>query len=107
MAGTVAERKTMVDRSHTLSVARQARELGISRGSILLSKPVSAADLASMRLREEIAISMDGRGAWRHNVVVERLWRSVIRRLAKPIMRRFIYAPTPRLAKHGARSANI
>ncbi|TYC80534.1 integrase core domain-containing protein, partial [Novosphingobium sp. BW1] len=27
--------------------------------------------------REGIAISMDGRGAWRDNVVVERLWRSV------------------------------
>jgi putative transposase len=27
--------------------------------------------------REKIAISMDGRGAWRYNVVVERLWRSV------------------------------
>lgn len=31
----------------------------------------------SVLLREEIAISMDGRGAWRDNVVVERLWRSV------------------------------
>jgi putative transposase len=28
-------------------------------------------------LREEIAISIDGRGSWRDNVVVERLWRSV------------------------------
>jgi putative transposase len=28
-------------------------------------------------LREEIAISMDGKGAWRDNVFVERLWRSV------------------------------
>ena len=28
-------------------------------------------------LREQIAISMDGRGAWRDNVIVERLWRSV------------------------------
>ncbi len=27
--------------------------------------------------REKIAVSMDGRGAWRDNVVVERLWRSV------------------------------
>ena len=27
--------------------------------------------------REKIAISMDGRGAWRDNVFVERLWRSV------------------------------
>ena len=26
---------------------------------------------------QEIAISMDGRGAWRDNVFVERLWRSV------------------------------
>ena len=31
----------------------------------------------SVLQREEIAISMDGRGAWRDNVVVERLWRSV------------------------------
>jgi putative transposase len=28
-------------------------------------------------LREKIACRMDGRGAWRDNVVVERLWRSV------------------------------
>ncbi len=27
--------------------------------------------------REKIAISMDGRGVWRDNVFVERLWRSV------------------------------
>jgi putative transposase len=32
----------------------------------------------SVLLREKIGISMDGRGAWRDNVVVERLWRSVI-----------------------------
>jgi putative transposase len=28
-------------------------------------------------LRERIAISMDGKGAWRDNVFVERLWRSI------------------------------
>jgi putative transposase len=28
-------------------------------------------------LKQGIAISMDGRGAWRDNVFVERLWRSV------------------------------
>jgi putative transposase len=27
--------------------------------------------------KNEIAISMDGKGAWRDNVFVERLWRSV------------------------------
>jgi len=31
----------------------------------------------SVLLREQIDISMDGRGAWRDNVIVERLWRSV------------------------------
>lgn len=31
----------------------------------------------SVLRREEVAISMDGRGAWRDNVVVERLWLSV------------------------------
>jgi len=31
----------------------------------------------SVLLREKITISMDGREAWRDNVVIERLWRSV------------------------------
>lgn len=31
----------------------------------------------SVLIREEIAISMDGRGAWRDNVFIERFWRSV------------------------------
>ena len=31
----------------------------------------------SVLLREKIAISRDGKGAWRDNVIVERLWRSV------------------------------
>ncbi|WP_131120261.1 IS3 family transposase [Lichenihabitans psoromatis] len=52
---TVAERKTMIDRSHDLPVARQARELGISRGSIYyLPRPVPAADLALMRRIDEL-----------------------------------------------------
>ena len=33
--------------------------------------------LTSVLLNAEIAISMDGRGAWRDNIFVERLWRSV------------------------------
>jgi putative transposase len=31
----------------------------------------------ALLLKHGIAISMDGRGAWRDNVFVERLWRSV------------------------------
>ena len=30
-----------------------------------------------MLLKNEIAISMDGKGAWRDNVFVKRLWRSI------------------------------
>ena len=30
-----------------------------------------------MLLKNDIAISMDGKGAWRDNVFVERLWRSI------------------------------
>ena len=30
-----------------------------------------------MLLKNEIAISMDGKGAWRDNVFVERLWRTI------------------------------
>jgi putative transposase len=37
----------------------------------------TAADFVGVLKRHEIRISMDGRGAWRDNVFVERLWRSV------------------------------
>ena len=45
----------MIDRSHALPLARQAEELGISRGS-LYSQPqsVSATDLALMRRMDEL-----------------------------------------------------
>ena len=45
----------MIDRSHTLSLTRQARELGVSRGSIYyLPRSVSPADLAIMRRIDEL-----------------------------------------------------
>src|SRR4051794_1398493 len=37
----------------------------------------SSGSCAGVLTRNRIAISMDGQGAWRDNVVVERLWRSV------------------------------
>jgi len=33
--------------------------------------------LTAVLQHKKIAVSMDGRGAWRNNVFVERLWRSV------------------------------
>ena len=44
-----------IDRSHALPVTRQARELGISRGSVYyLPRPTSVADLAIMRRLDEL-----------------------------------------------------
>ena len=37
----------------------------------------TSTDFTGLLLKHSIAISMDGRGAWRDNVFVERLWRSV------------------------------
>ena len=37
----------------------------------------TSADFTGLLLKNAIAVSMDGRGAWRDNVFVERLWRSV------------------------------
>ena len=47
-----------------------------------MRRPVESTQFTSLPftgllLKQGIAISMDGRGAWRDNVFVERLWRSV------------------------------
>lgn len=45
----------MIDRTHPLPLARQARLAGISRGTVYyLPRPVSEADLALMRRIEEL-----------------------------------------------------
>jgi putative transposase len=44
---------------------------------LLEPKQFTSADFTGLLLANAIAISMDGRGAWRDNVFVERLWRSV------------------------------
>ncbi len=52
--------------------ARQARYLQHRPG-----QPVHGRGLHRRARKNEIAISMDGKGAWRDNVFIERLWRSV------------------------------
>ena len=48
----------MIDRSHALPVSRQARLLGISRGSIYYEpRAVSPADLAIMRRIDELHLN--------------------------------------------------
>ncbi|SLK09049.1 putative transposase [Novosphingobium mathurense] len=54
----------MIDRSHTLPVVRQARELGISRGSVYyLPKPVCTADLVIMRRMDELHLEFPFAGS--------------------------------------------
>jgi transposase len=61
----LAERQAMICRSHELPLSRQAVLLRLSRSSLYYApQPVPEAELAG----NKIAISMDGRGAWRDNV---------------------------------------
>ena len=54
----------MIDRNHELSVSRQVRELGISRGSVYcLPRPVSPDDLALMRRIDELHLDYPFAGA--------------------------------------------
>ena len=54
----------MIDRSHGLSLTRQAEAVGISRGSVYyLPTPVSAADLALMRRIDELHLEHPFAGA--------------------------------------------
>ncbi len=54
----------MIDRSHRLSVSRQAELLDISRGAVYyLPRPISAADLALMRRLDELHLQHPFMGA--------------------------------------------
>src|SRR5215470_10130967 len=54
----------MIDRSHELPIAKQAKALGISRGGIYyLPRSVSAADLAVMRQMDELHLDFPFAGS--------------------------------------------
>lgn len=54
----------MIDRSHPLSLTKQAAAAGISRGSVYyLPKPVPAADLALMRRMDELHLELPFAGS--------------------------------------------
>jgi putative transposase len=54
----------MIDRGHDLPIAKQARALGISRGSVYyLPRPVPAADLAVMRRMDELHLELPFAGS--------------------------------------------
>ena len=54
----------MIDRTHDLSIAKQAEALGISRGRVYyLPRPVPAADLAIMRRMDELHLELPFAGS--------------------------------------------
>jgi putative transposase len=54
----------MIDRGHDLSVAKQAKALGISRSSVYyLPRPVSVADLTVMRRMDELHLEFPFAGS--------------------------------------------
>jgi putative transposase len=54
----------MIDRSHDLSIAKQAKVLGISRGRVYyLPRPVPVADLAIMRRMDELHLELPFAGS--------------------------------------------
>ena len=54
----------MIDRTHTLSVSRQAALLDISRGAVYyLPRPISETDLARMRRIDELHLQHPFMGA--------------------------------------------
>ena len=70
----------MIDRSHELPVARQARELGISRGSVYyLPRPVSSADLALMRRIDELHLEYPFAGSRMLRIVAALLRCAAVR----------------------------
>ena len=54
----------MIDREHGLPITKQAKVLGLSRGSVYyLPRPVPAADLAAMRRMDELHLEFPFAGS--------------------------------------------
>jgi len=64
--------KSITDQTENGNVGPEHRLLNTDQGSQFTS-----IDFTAVLKKAEIAISMDGKGAWRDNVFVERLWRSI------------------------------
>ena len=79
----------MIDRTHDLPIAKQARALGISRGSVYyLPRPVSAADLAIMRRMDELHLELPFAGSRMLRDLLNREGTGIGRRHVATLMRR-------------------
>jgi putative transposase len=79
----------MIDRNHGLSIARQAKLLDISRGSVYYkSRPVSAEDLAMMRRIDELHLDYPFAGSRMLRDLLNREGISTGRRHVATLMKR-------------------
>src|SRR5947209_12232334 len=87
--GGIAERKTMIDREHDLSITRQAEVLQISRGSVYyLPRPVSPDDLAIMQRLDRLHLEYPFAGSRMLRGLLALQGCKVGRRHVKTLMRR-------------------
>ena len=80
---SIAERKTMIDRAHRLSISGQARLLGLSRGSVYYQRrPPAAADVALMRQLDALHVEYPFAGS--------RMLRDLLRQEGHEVGRRHV-----------------
>jgi putative transposase len=79
----------MIDRSHALSISRQAEALAISRGTVYYQpRPVSEEDLALMRIIDELHLECPYAGSRMLRDLLNLLGIRVGRRRVRTLMRR-------------------
>jgi putative transposase len=79
----------MIDRSHALSIVRQAKVLNISRGSVYYKpRPVSAEDLALMRRIDELHLDYPFSGSRMLREMLAREGVTIGRRRVATMMKR-------------------
>ena len=79
----------MIDRNHDLPIAKQAKALGISRGSVYyLPRPVPAADLAIMRRMDELHLEFPFAGSRMLRDLLNKEGFEIGRRHVATLMRR-------------------
>src|SRR4051812_30512284 len=87
--GRPAERKAMIDRDHDLPITKQARALGISRGSVYCRpRPVSAAALAVTRRMDELHLEFPFAGSRMLRDLLNKEGVEIGRRRVATLMRR-------------------
>jgi putative transposase len=84
----------MIDRTHKLSITRQAELIGIGRGTVYyLPQPVSPEDLALMRRIDELHLDYPWAGARRLRDWLQREGCAVGRKHVRTLMRRMDIEP--------------